>query len=40
MPLIVEDGDPNITWEQVQAALANIPGSFADDIIRERDERF
>jgi predicted DNA-binding antitoxin AbrB/MazE fold protein len=40
MPLIAEEGDPSITWEQVQTLLARLPGSIADDFTRERDERF
>lgn len=40
VPFIVEDGDPNITWEQVQAVLAKLPGSLTEDFDRERDERF
>ncbi len=40
MPPIADEGDPNITWEQVHAALSSIPGSLSDDIIRDRDERF
>jgi len=37
---IEEEGDPGITWEQVQAALAKLPGSLCADFDRERDERF
>lgn len=40
MPYIAEEGDPDITWEEVHRATANWPGSFAEDIIREREERF
>lgn len=40
MPLIAEEGDPSVTWEQVQALLAKLPGSLSDDFDRERDERF
>lgn len=40
MPFVAEDGDPNITWEEVHKATENIPGSLADQIIRDRDERF
>jgi predicted DNA-binding antitoxin AbrB/MazE fold protein len=40
MPMIAKDGDPNITWEEVQSRLAKLPGSLAEDIIRDRDERF
>jgi len=39
-PFIAEDGDPNITWEEVQLLLAKLPNSLADDFGRERDERF
>jgi predicted DNA-binding antitoxin AbrB/MazE fold protein len=37
MPLIPEEGDPNITWEEVRHITAKWPGSFADDIDRERE---
>jgi len=40
MPLIAEEGDPSVTWEQVQTLLARLPGSLSDDFDRERDERF
>jgi hypothetical protein len=40
IPLIVAEADPTITLEQVQQALAKIPGSLTDDFARERDERF
>jgi len=40
IPLIAEEGDPNITWEQVHEALKSIPGSLADQIIRDREDRF
>jgi predicted DNA-binding antitoxin AbrB/MazE fold protein len=40
IPLICEDGDPNITWEQVQALLAKLPFPLSSDFERERDERF
>ncbi|HEV3023110.1 MAG TPA: antitoxin family protein [Pirellulales bacterium] len=40
LPLIAEDGDPNVTWEEVQAVLAKLPGSLTEDFDRERDERF
>jgi hypothetical protein len=40
MPLVAEEGDPSVTWEQVQALLAKLPGSLGDDFERERDERF
>ena len=39
-PLIAEEGDPNVTWGEVQTLLAKLPGSLADDFDRERDERF
>jgi predicted DNA-binding antitoxin AbrB/MazE fold protein len=38
-PLVVEQGDPSITWEQVQAVLARLPGPLSEDFDRERDER-
>jgi hypothetical protein len=31
--------DDAVTLEQVRAALAKIPGSMADQIIRDRDDR-
>lgn len=40
MPPIADEGDPDITWEQVHEALSSIPGNLSDDIIRDRDERF
>jgi predicted DNA-binding antitoxin AbrB/MazE fold protein len=40
MPLIADEGDPSVTWDQVQALLAKLPGSLSDDFERERDERF
>jgi predicted DNA-binding antitoxin AbrB/MazE fold protein len=40
LPLISEDGDPSITWEQVQTLLAKLPGSLSTDFDRARDERF
>jgi hypothetical protein len=40
LPLIAEDGDPNVTWEEVRAVLAKLPGSLTEDFDRERDERF
>ena len=39
-PLIADEGDPSVTWEQVQSLLAKLPGSLSDDFDRERDERF
>lgn len=38
--LIVQDGDPTITLEEVHKALSSIPGSLSDEVIRQRDERF
>ena len=38
-PLAADDGDPNITWEEVHEALKSIPGSLADQIIRDREDR-
>lgn len=32
--------DKSLTLEQVRKELASIPGSIADDIIAEREERF
>jgi predicted DNA-binding antitoxin AbrB/MazE fold protein len=40
LPLVAEDGDPDITWEQVRSVLAKLPASLTTDIDRERDERF
>lgn len=37
---ILNDADDTITLEQVQNALAKIPGSLCGDFARERDERF
>jgi hypothetical protein len=34
------EADPSITLEAVRQILAKIPGSLAEDIIAERDERF
>jgi predicted DNA-binding antitoxin AbrB/MazE fold protein len=31
--------DPGATLEQVRSALAKIPGSMAEEIIREREDR-
>jgi hypothetical protein len=39
MPMIAAEGDPNITFEEIQAVLAKLPGSLAEDIIRDRGER-
>lgn len=35
-----KEADPSITLESVWQILAKIPGSLAEDIIAERDERF
>jgi len=35
-----KEADPSITLQSVRQILAKIPGSLADDIIAERDERF
>jgi hypothetical protein len=35
-----KEADPTITLESVRRILAKLPGSLADDIIAERDERF
>jgi predicted DNA-binding antitoxin AbrB/MazE fold protein len=40
VPGIIVDANSAITLEQVQQALAKIPGSLVDDFARERDERF
>ncbi len=40
VPLVADDGDPSITWEQVRAVLSKLPGSLTEDFDRERDERF
>ena len=40
VPLIAEEGDPSVTWEQVQRILTKLPSSLAKDFDRERDERF
>jgi hypothetical protein len=34
------EADPSVTLEAVRQILAKLPGSLADDIIAERDERF
>jgi predicted DNA-binding antitoxin AbrB/MazE fold protein len=39
LPLAAEEGDPSITWEQVHEAISSIPGSLADDVIRDREDR-
>ena len=40
IPYIATEADPSVTLEQVQKALASIPGSLVEDFARERDERF
>lgn len=40
LPNIVREADSSVTLEQVQAALAGIPGSLVEDFAREREERF
>jgi predicted DNA-binding antitoxin AbrB/MazE fold protein len=40
VPYIATEADPSVTLEQVQKALASIPGSLVEDFARERDERF
>lgn len=40
MPLVADEGDPSVTWEEVQTILAKLPGPLAADFDRERDERF
>jgi hypothetical protein len=35
-----QEGDPSISLESVQAALAKIEGSMSDAIIEERKDRF
>jgi predicted DNA-binding antitoxin AbrB/MazE fold protein len=37
---VAEDGDPDLTWEDIQKVTAKIPGSLAEEFRRERDERF
>jgi len=39
LPFIAEDGDSNITWQEVQMVLAKLPRSLTEDFDRERDER-
>ena len=34
------EADPSVTLEDVRKALSKIPGSMADAIIAEREERF
>jgi predicted DNA-binding antitoxin AbrB/MazE fold protein len=38
--ILVNDADESITLEQVQQALAKMPGSLVEDFARERNERF
>jgi hypothetical protein len=40
MTACAKEADPIVTLELVRQILAKIPGSLADDIIAERDERF
>jgi predicted DNA-binding antitoxin AbrB/MazE fold protein len=40
IPWIAAEGDPSITFEEIHARLAKLPGSLSEDIIRDRDERF
>ena len=40
MAACAQDADPSITLASVRQILAKIPGSLADDLIAERDERF
>lgn len=40
LPDFVAEADFSVTLDQVQQALAKIPGSLAEDFARERDERF
>lgn len=40
LPAIAAEADPTVSLEQVQQALAKIPGSLVEDFSRERDERF
>jgi predicted DNA-binding antitoxin AbrB/MazE fold protein len=40
LPEIASEADMTVTLEQVQQALAKIPGSLVEDFARERDERF
>ncbi len=40
VPYIAYEADASVTLEQVQQALAKIPGSLVQDFSRERDERF
>jgi predicted DNA-binding antitoxin AbrB/MazE fold protein len=40
LPIIAAEADVAVTLEQVQRALAKIPGSLVEDFARQRDERF
>lgn len=40
MASCAKEADSNVTLESVRQILAKIPGSLADDVIAERDERF
>jgi len=40
MKACAQEADPSVTLESVRQILAKIPGSLADDIIAEREERF
>jgi predicted DNA-binding antitoxin AbrB/MazE fold protein len=39
LPVVAAEADASVTLEQVQQALAKIPGSLAEDFERQRDER-
>jgi len=39
-PDLVAEADFSVTLDQVQQALAKIPGSLVEDFARQRDERF
>jgi hypothetical protein len=36
----VKEADPNVTLEEVRQILAKIPGSLAEAVIEDREERF
>jgi predicted DNA-binding antitoxin AbrB/MazE fold protein len=40
LPDFISEADFSVTLDQVQQALAKIPGSLVDDFAQERDERF
>ncbi len=40
MAACTKEADSSVTLDSVRRILAKIPGSLADDIIAERDERF